>query len=90
MTIFHFTARAAPLLALLLFGAPLSAAVQHRFALIVGNDQGGSDTRPLHFAAEDSRKVHAVFTELGGVQVKDAALVITWTFGTTTPRIPFA
>jgi hypothetical protein len=76
MTIFHFTARAAPLLALLLLGAPLNAAVQHRFALIVGNDQGGSDTRPLHFAAEDARKVHAVLTQLGGVQVKDAAPVI--------------
>jgi hypothetical protein len=71
-----FSATAAPLLALLLFGAPASATVQHRFALIVGNDQGGPDTRPLHFAAEDARKVHAVLTQLGGVRANDAALVL--------------
>ena len=76
MKYFHFTARAVPLLALLLFGAPASAAVQHRFALIVGNDQGGPDTRPLHFAAEDARKVHAVLTQLGGVRRSDATLVL--------------
>lgn len=69
-------ARAAPLLGLLLFSGPASAAVHHRFALVVGNDQGGTDTRALHYAADDARKVHAVLTQLGGVTANDAALVL--------------
>lgn len=47
-----------------------------RFALVVGNNQGGSDTRPLLYAADDARKVHAVLTELGGVRREDAALLL--------------
>ena len=69
-------ARAGPLVALLFFGTPAGAAVQHRFALIAGNDQGGADTQPLRYAAEDARKVHAVLTQLGGVAPTDAVLVL--------------
>jgi hypothetical protein len=47
-----------------------------RFALVVGNNTGGSDTRPLMYAADDARKVHAVLTELGGVRRDDAALLL--------------
>jgi hypothetical protein len=76
-------ARAGPLGALvaslvvaLLACAPAWAAVQHRFALVVGNDQGGADTRPLRYATEDARKMHAVLTELGGVASSDVALIL--------------
>jgi hypothetical protein len=75
MSFLRLIARAGPLLALLLaFDA--SAAGQRRFALIAGNDQGGLDTRPLRYATEDARKVHAVLTQLGGVASGDALLVL--------------
>jgi hypothetical protein len=74
-------APAGPLVTLLLFGAPASAAVQHRFALIAGNDQGGADTQPLRYAADDARKVHAVLTQLGGVAPADAILVLNQSAG---------
>jgi len=48
---------------------------QHRFGLFVGNDRGGQDTRPLLYAAEDARKLHTVFTQIGGVRPEDALLV---------------
>jgi Caspase domain len=81
MTILRAIARAGPLLTLLLAMLPLvatpaRAAGQHRFALIVGNDQGGADTRPLRFATEDARKVHAVLTQLGGVAPGDVTLML--------------
>lgn len=69
-------ARAGPLLALLVLAADAHAAGQHRFALIAGNDEGGSDTRPLRYATEDARKVHAVLTQLGGVAPDDALLAL--------------
>jgi len=81
MTILRFIARAGPLLALLFCAAPASAAGQHRFALIAGNDQGGYDTRPLRFAAEDARKVHAVLTQLGGVAPGDVTLILNQSAG---------
>lgn len=55
---------------------PVSAAVQKRFALIVGNDQGGEGTRPLRYATEDARKMHAVLTQIGGVEPNDITLNI--------------
>ena len=81
MTILRAIARAGPVLALLFGVAPASAAVQHRFALIAGNDQGGADTRPLRFATEDARKVHAVLTQLGGVAPGDVTLILNRTAG---------
>jgi hypothetical protein len=69
-------ARAGPLLlGLLVAAAPRAAAAQHRFAVLAGNDRGGADTRPLRYAAEDARKMHAVLTQLGGIAPDDAALV---------------
>ena len=67
MNILQAVARAGPLLALLLAAGGAHAAGQRRFALVAGNDQGGADTRPLRYATEDARKVHAVLTQLGGV-----------------------
>jgi hypothetical protein len=46
-----------------------------RFALIAGNDSGGSDTKPLLYATADARQVHAVLTQLGGVAPGDAILL---------------
>jgi Caspase domain len=47
-----------------------------RFAVIVGNDRGGGDTRPLLYARADARKVHDILTRLGGVRADDAQLVL--------------
>jgi hypothetical protein len=47
-----------------------------RFALIAGNNEGGADTRRLLYATEDARKMHAVFTQLGGVRAEDTALLL--------------
>jgi hypothetical protein len=64
------------LLALLLAAGGAHAAGHRRFALVAGNDQGGADTRPVRYATEDARKVHAVLTQLGGVAPDDALLVL--------------
>jgi len=48
----------------------------HRFALIAGNDRGGSGTRPLAYAKEDARKVWDVLTRLGDVRPEDATLLL--------------
>src|SRR3569832_1577443 len=48
----------------------------HRFALIAGNDRGGSGTRPLAYAKEDARKVWDVLTRLGNVRAEDATLLL--------------
>jgi hypothetical protein len=72
-------ARAGPLLlafVLATVAGPARAAVQHRFAVIAGNDRGGADTRPLRYAADDARKVHAVLTQLGGVAADDVVLLL--------------
>lgn len=47
-----------------------------RFAVVVGNDRGGSDTRPLLYAREDARKIHEVFVRMGGVAADDALLLL--------------
>ncbi len=47
-----------------------------RFALVVGNDEGGADTRPLRFARDDARKMHALLLRLGGVDPGDARLLL--------------
>jgi hypothetical protein len=47
-----------------------------RFAIVVGNDSGGGDTRALLYASADARKVHDILTRLGGVRAEDATLLI--------------
>jgi hypothetical protein len=47
-----------------------------RLAVIVGNDAGGPDTRPLLYARDDARKVYDILTRLGGVRAEDAALIL--------------
>jgi hypothetical protein len=47
----------------------------HRFALFVGNNQGGAGTRPLEYAVEDARKMHTVLTQIGSIHPEDAVLL---------------
>jgi len=72
----RYLTRAGPALLLALMLTPAFASTQRRFALVAGNDTGGPDTRPLLFAAQDARRVHAVLTELGGVAPADAELLV--------------
>ncbi len=55
---------------------PSRASVQRRFAVVVGNDTGGSDTRPLLYATEDARRFETVLTQLGGLQPGDVELLL--------------
>jgi Caspase domain len=59
-----------------LAASPARAEGLHRFAVIVGNDTGGRDTRPLLYAKADARKVLDILTRLGGVRAEDAQLVL--------------
>src|SRR5215831_7541632 len=70
--------RAGALITLLvLLGAPPARAqALHRFAVVIGNDGGGRDTRPLLYARADARKVHDILIRLGGVRAEDADLVL--------------
>ena len=64
------------LLALLLVltaAAPSWAAV--RFALVVGNNIGAPEDRPLKWAEADARRVHRLFIELGAVDEPRATLL---------------
>ncbi|WP_407667486.1 caspase family protein [Myxococcus dinghuensis] len=57
--------------------APVSHAEGlRRFALVVGNDEGGEETRPLRFARGDARKMHALLSRLGGVAPGDGRLLL--------------
>ncbi|ATB27217.1 caspase family protein [Melittangium boletus] len=65
---------------LLVLGVLLATAVQarplRRFALLAGNDEGGAGTRPLRFAKDDARKMHELLVRLGGVEPRDARLLL--------------
>ena len=65
--------RAMPLTLLVAAGA--AQADVHRFALVVGDSQGGAGTRPLRYAERDARRIHAILTRLGGVREQDARLL---------------
>lgn len=47
-----------------------------RFALFVGERDGGPGTRPLRHAERDARRMHAILTRLGGVREPDARLLL--------------
>ncbi len=47
-----------------------------RFALVAGNDEGGSGTRELLYARDDAKKLHAILTRVGGVRDADAMLLL--------------
>src|SRR5690349_12317244 len=58
-----------------LLAALPALAEARRFALVVGDSQGGAGTRPLRYAERDARRMHAIFTRLGGVRPDDARLL---------------
>ena len=60
----------------LLLATVAQAEPLRRFALVIGNDEGGSDTRPLSYAREDARKMHGLLSRLGGVSPSDARLLL--------------
>ena len=64
------------LLLALVLTATAQAQSLRRFALVAGNDEGGADTRPLRFAREDARKLHGLLVRLGGVEARDARLLL--------------
>ncbi len=63
-------------LALVVTTAAAQAQPLRRFALVAGNDEGGADTRPLRFARDDARKLHGLLVRLGGVDPRDARLLL--------------
>lgn len=48
----------------------------HRFALFVGNNEGGEGTRALLYAHDDAKRLFDVFQRVGGVHGEDAMLLL--------------
>jgi hypothetical protein len=65
-----------PVLVAVLAAGAAQAQPLHRFALFVGNNAGGEGTQPLRYAGEDARRLHDVFSRLGGVRPEDALLLL--------------
>src|SRR5262245_11833655 len=68
--------KTAVVVALLLSAATARGEALRRFAVVIGNDSGGRDTRPLVYARADARKVHGILTRLGGIRDEDAQVVL--------------
>lgn len=47
-----------------------------RFALFIGNNEGGEGTRPLLYATDDAKRMHEVMLRLGGTTSNDAMLLL--------------
>ncbi len=58
-----------------LLSALPALAEARRFALVVGDSNGGAGTRPLRYAERDARRMHAILTRIGGVRPEDARLL---------------
>jgi uncharacterized caspase-like protein len=54
---------------------PADAGVR-RFALLVGNDEGGPSTEELYFAEADAEKIDRLLTTLGDVDKPDARVLL--------------
>lgn len=62
-------------IALLAAAAPAAADVR-RFAVVVGEPDGGAGTVRLRYAERDARRMHAILTQVGGVRPDDARLLL--------------
>jgi hypothetical protein len=62
-------------IALCLAAAP-AAARERRFALLVGEPDGGAGTQHLKYAERDAKRMQAVLTRLGKVRPEDARLLL--------------
>jgi YD repeat-containing protein len=60
---------------LLSLSRPADAGVR-RFALLVGNDEGGPSTEELYFAEADAQKIDRLLTTLGDVEKEDARVLL--------------
>lgn len=58
------------------WGQAVSPGPTRRFALVIGNNQGGEGTRPLLYATDDARRMHEVMVRLGGTAPQDAMLLL--------------
>jgi hypothetical protein len=67
--------RSWPLALIVAAAAGAARADVHRFALVVGDSQGGPGTRQLRYAERDARRIHGILTRLGGVREDDARLL---------------
>jgi hypothetical protein len=68
---------AAPAIAATILLAALPAAAEtHKFALIIGNNEGHEPDAALRFAERDAAKMHRVLVELGGFAATDAKLLL--------------
>lgn len=64
-----------------LFALALPASAQDsgptlRLALFIGNNDGGDGTRALYYAKDDAKRLHDIFSRLGGVRSEDAMLLL--------------
>ena len=65
---------AAALSVMVIAAAPTGAV--HRFALFTGNNEGGDGTRPLLYSRDDARRLHEVFSRLGGIRAEDSMVLL--------------
>ncbi len=64
------------MIALLLGLLSAGHAAVTRFALVLGNNEGAPDTRPLYFAEYDAEKMYRILTDVGGVDPERATLLL--------------
>jgi len=67
---------AALILAALAVPGAARAEGPRRFALVVANNEGGPDTRPLRYAHDDARRIRDILVRLGDVRADDARLLL--------------
>lgn len=57
-------------------GATAEAGPMRRFAVLLGNNQGGEQTEPLRYAEADAQKLQAVLQEIGGYDKADIVTLL--------------
>ncbi|MFO0581316.1 MAG: caspase family protein [Anaeromyxobacter sp.] len=55
---------------------PAGGGAGRRFALVVGEPDGGPGAVRLRYAERDARRIHGILTEVGGVRPEDARLLL--------------
>jgi len=70
------TAPRAFALAVCLLALPARAEGPHRFALCIGNSEGGAGTRPLRYAERDAKRIHEILGRIGGIAADDSTLLL--------------
>jgi hypothetical protein len=70
------TLRAALALLALAVATDALALAERRFALVVGESDGGAGTVRLRYAERDAKRIHAILTQVGGVRPEDARLLL--------------